>query len=91
MTDFGFEYVWHCHLLGHEEGDMMRPIVFNVPLPVAPTGLTAAVSFPTPATASVLLSWLSNDPNTSGFQIQRSTNSNFTGRTYLFSVSRPAR
>ena len=25
MTNFGWEYVWHCHLLGHEENDMMRP------------------------------------------------------------------
>jgi FtsP/CotA-like multicopper oxidase with cupredoxin domain len=24
--NFGWEYVWHCHLLGHEENDMMRPI-----------------------------------------------------------------
>jgi FtsP/CotA-like multicopper oxidase with cupredoxin domain len=31
MTDFGWEYVWHCHLLGHEENDMMRPLVFRVP------------------------------------------------------------
>ena len=30
MTNFGWEYVWHCHLLGHEENDMMRPIVFQV-------------------------------------------------------------
>ncbi len=29
MTNFGWEYVWHCHLLGHEENDMMRPIVFH--------------------------------------------------------------
>ena len=29
MTNFGWEYVWHCHILGHEENDMMRPIVFN--------------------------------------------------------------
>jgi len=29
MTNFGFEYVWHCHLLGHEENDMMRPLVLN--------------------------------------------------------------
>jgi hypothetical protein len=28
-TNFGWEYVWHCHLLGHEENDMMRPFVFN--------------------------------------------------------------
>jgi hypothetical protein len=29
MTNFGHEYVWHCHLLGHEENDMMRPIVMT--------------------------------------------------------------
>jgi FtsP/CotA-like multicopper oxidase with cupredoxin domain len=29
MTDFGWEYAWHCHLLGHEENDMMRPIVMT--------------------------------------------------------------
>ncbi|MGZ6274481.1 MAG: FG-GAP-like repeat-containing protein [Syntrophales bacterium] len=38
VTDFGWEYVWHCHLLGHEENDMMRPIVFNPLLMGAPTG-----------------------------------------------------
>ncbi len=30
VTDFGWEYVWHCHLLGHEENDMMRPLVMPV-------------------------------------------------------------
>jgi FtsP/CotA-like multicopper oxidase with cupredoxin domain len=29
MTDFGWEYVWHCHLLGHEENDMMRPMIMT--------------------------------------------------------------
>jgi FtsP/CotA-like multicopper oxidase with cupredoxin domain len=28
--NFGWEYVWHCHLLGHEENDMMRPVRFLV-------------------------------------------------------------
>jgi spore coat protein A len=23
----GFEYVWHCHILEHEEHDMMRPLI----------------------------------------------------------------
>lgn len=27
--DYGWEYVWHCHILGHEENDFMRPFVFN--------------------------------------------------------------
>ena len=30
MTNFGNEYVWHCHILGHEEFDLMRPLVLNV-------------------------------------------------------------
>ncbi len=29
-TDFGWEYVWHCHILGHEENDMMRPLVMQM-------------------------------------------------------------
>ena len=27
----GYEYVWHCHILDHEEHDMMRPIVVLPP------------------------------------------------------------
>ncbi|QEM69028.1 hypothetical protein FO488_13255 [Geobacter sp. FeAm09] len=29
-TDYGYEYVWHCHILGHEENDFMRPVVFSI-------------------------------------------------------------
>ena len=29
--NFGWEYVWHCHILGHEENDMMRPMILAVP------------------------------------------------------------
>ena len=29
ITNFGHEYTWHCHILGHEENDMMRPFVLN--------------------------------------------------------------
>ncbi len=25
----GYEYVWHCHILDHEEHDMMRPMVVS--------------------------------------------------------------
>ena len=34
LTNFAWEYVWHCHLLGHEENDMMRPVAFSAPNPV---------------------------------------------------------
>ena len=38
LTDFDNEYVWHCHILGHEEFDFMRPMIFhpNVQVPDAP-------------------------------------------------------
>ncbi len=44
MQDYGWEYVWHCHILGHEENDFMRPIIFNAneAIPTAPSNLTAA-------------------------------------------------
>jgi FtsP/CotA-like multicopper oxidase with cupredoxin domain len=42
MTDFDNEYVWHCHILGHEEQDFMRPFVFHpsVVVPDAPATVT---------------------------------------------------
>ncbi len=54
-VNFGWEYVWHCHILGHEENDFMRPIHFAaneaMPASTAPTvvatatGTTATVGF----------------------------------------------
>lgn len=29
VVNFGHEYLWHCHILSHEEQDMMRPIILN--------------------------------------------------------------
>lgn len=34
MYNFGAEYVWHCHILGHEENDMMRSIKVTGIVPV---------------------------------------------------------
>jgi hypothetical protein len=44
LTDFDNEYVWHCHILGHEEFDFMRPMVFhpNVVVPDAPAAVTVS-------------------------------------------------
>ena len=38
IVNFGWEYVFHCHILSHEEMDMMRPVQVNVAttLPTAP-------------------------------------------------------
>ncbi len=75
VQNFGWEYVWHCHILGHEENDMMRPMVFQAP-PPAPSNLTAA---PDPViTGQVNLSWQDNSVNETSFTVQRATDINFT-------------
>ena len=42
IEDYDNEYVWHCHILGHEENDFMRPLVATsqTVAPDAPTGLS---------------------------------------------------
>ncbi|MFA6316757.1 MAG: hypothetical protein WC943_05005 [Elusimicrobiota bacterium] len=40
LTNFGHEFVWHCHILSHEENDMMRPVVFQV-MPGTAAAVTA--------------------------------------------------
>jgi FtsP/CotA-like multicopper oxidase with cupredoxin domain len=60
-TNFGWEYMWHCHILTHEEMDMMRPVIFNVArsLPAAPV-LSAASA----GTVGIDLSWSDATPAT---------------------------
>jgi hypothetical protein len=76
LYDFGWEYVWHCHLLGHEENDMMRPMVFQVS-PTAPTNLTATVAG---APAKVKLYWTNNAtyPAAHNMLVQRADDADFT-------------
>jgi FtsP/CotA-like multicopper oxidase with cupredoxin domain len=71
-VNFGWEYVWHCHILSHEEMDMMRSQVVGV-APRAPTGLAVGLSATT-----VTLSWTDNSLNETGFRIQRATDAAFT-------------
>ena len=85
LTNFGWEYVWHCHILSHEEMDMMRPISVSAPrtLPDAPVA-----SFTRP-TNNVLLNWTDGTPvsitdpttwgnakNEVGYKIERATLAN---------------
>jgi FtsP/CotA-like multicopper oxidase with cupredoxin domain/fibronectin type 3 domain-containing protein len=89
MTNFGWEYMWHCHLLGHEENDMMRPVSLAFS-PNAPTSLFAsALTSP----LRVNLSWTGNaaaNPPTTNYLIQRATNAGFTADVTTFSVTAPA-
>ena len=38
LVNFGWEYVYHCHILSHEEMDMMRPMLLALP-PLKPDTL----------------------------------------------------
>ena len=76
---YGWEYVWHCHILGHEENDFMRPLVLNVAttVPAAPSLLPATAGNPQPSgilasPARVDLAWVDNSNDETGFLVQRS-------------------
>ncbi len=82
LFNFGFEYVWHCHILSHEENDMMRSIIFDVPTtsPAAPLSTLTATAVTAPAGSvgqQVKLDWTKGAPLTPnrnteiGFRIER--------------------
>lgn len=95
MTNFGWEYVWHCHILSHEEMDMMRPMAVSVArsLPVPPT-----VTLTANANGSRSLSWTDGTPvdysstatwgalaNEVGFRVERANIAN-NGRVGTYAV-----
>jgi FtsP/CotA-like multicopper oxidase with cupredoxin domain len=79
--NFGWEYMWHCHILSHEEMEMMRPISFDVATTVPPAPVLAARGVPgspidltwiDASPASDLATW--GDPRSEiGFRVERST------------------
>ncbi|WP_435626665.1 choice-of-anchor D domain-containing protein [Candidatus Ferrigenium straubiae] len=75
MTNFGWEYVWHCHILGHEENDFMRPLIFKYSalLPAAPTSLShnANTLNWTDTTPAAAVATPGNQANEVGFRIER--------------------
>jgi FtsP/CotA-like multicopper oxidase with cupredoxin domain len=87
VRDFGWEYVWHCHLLGHEENDMMRPVVFTV-APSPPKTLTSSVNSAGSAPA-VTLKWVNTatNPAATSVTVTRSPNSAFTASVKTVSVA----
>ncbi len=91
IVNMGWEYVWHCHILSHEEMDMMRPVSVEVKktLPVAP-----ALSFDaaagklswtdgTPVDYTSPVSWTDPDRTAEvGYRIERAPVSNGTVGAY---------
>jgi len=68
FVNFGWEYVYHCHILSHEEMDMMRPVSIVLP-PVAPDGLSYVISG-NGKNAHVVLSWNDNSIAETAYVIQ---------------------
>lgn len=66
LVNFGWEYVYHCHILSHEEMDMMRPVLMALP-PFAANGL--AVSF---TGNQNVISWNDNSITETSFILQKS-------------------
>jgi len=73
-TNFGWEYVWHCHILSHEEMDMMRPISVASP-PTAPV-ITSATRTGNGANRRDNLIWSDNSLNETSFTVQRGSTIN---------------
>ena len=72
-VNFGWEYVYHCHILAHEEMDMMHALAFVVP-PRAPSNL-AAIPGGFGANRHVVLTWLNNSINETALTVQRAADS----------------
>jgi hypothetical protein len=86
-VNFGWEYVWHCHILSHEEMDFMHSLVFAVP-PRAPTVLAGGVTFQG-NNPRVVLTWTDNSTVETQFTIQRASDLNFTTGLTTFVVVSP--
>jgi hypothetical protein len=65
FVNFGAEYVYHCHILSHEEMDMMRPVVLAYP-PRAPYA-----RFVADAPGGPVLAWTDISLNETAFAVEK--------------------
>jgi FtsP/CotA-like multicopper oxidase with cupredoxin domain/fibronectin type 3 domain-containing protein len=88
VADLAWEYVWHCHILGHEENDFMRVVSFipNETAPLAPSlaGTAAAQGLP------VQIVFADNASNEYAYTIERAELSNGVAGAYASLASLPA-
>jgi len=66
LVNFGWEYVYHCHILSHEEMDMMRPVLLALP-PFTADGLLRTV-----VSNRNQIAWNDNSITETSFILQRS-------------------
>ncbi|MBI4785586.1 MAG: multicopper oxidase domain-containing protein [Chloroflexi bacterium] len=72
-VNFGWEYTYHCHILGHEEMDMMHSVLL-VQSPEAPSNVAAN----NVANTGVRLTWTDNSDQETGFTVQRAITTSST-------------
>jgi hypothetical protein len=71
FVNFGWEYVYHCHILSHEEMDMMHAQVVGV-APKAPDFISAIASG-NGGNRQYTVTWTDNSKNETAFVIERSS------------------
>jgi FtsP/CotA-like multicopper oxidase with cupredoxin domain/fibronectin type 3 domain-containing protein len=87
MTNFGAEYTWHCHLLGHEENDMMRALVLTTSNVVVPPAFTLNKSTPG---STVTLTWGDPTPITAVYDPKNPGNYGNPANEIGFKIMRAA-
>jgi len=81
VANFGYEYLWHCHILGHEENDMMRPIIVaNEPEQPTIQQVTAGT------TGSFVVNWIDNSMTSNWAKIERASDAAFTQNLVSFNA-----
>ena len=81
VVNFGWEYVWHCHILSHEEMDMMRPMSLSVARSLVASPSLAATGVPggpidlrwTDSTPGDNPAMMGNPANEIAFRVERAT------------------
>ena len=76
-VNFGWEYVLHCHILSHEEMDMMRTQAVAIN-PTAPTNIAAVRTTGTGPNRGYRVTWTDTSKNETAFVIERRTGSTGT-------------
>ena len=71
LVNFGWEYVYHCHILSHEEMDMMRPV--SVALPPNQARWAAFTVSGSGNNTRLTLTWNDNSINETAFVVQKKT------------------
>jgi FtsP/CotA-like multicopper oxidase with cupredoxin domain len=72
LVNFGWEYVYHCHILSHEEMDMMRPVLVAVQ-PLEADGLSSTITG-SGNNRRFVIAWNDNSITETSFLLQRTTN-----------------